>query len=101
MAQINPPAGSGFSSYTDIIRLDKTGIMGLSSAPGLANRFSQHTRNSEKKSYKKKNLHATGEIFILWCTYGQYCEFLFTPGKNKDCACEDGEHDSGSRCNLA
>jgi len=36
IAQINPPAGSGFSSYTDIIRLDKTGIMGLSSTLGLA-----------------------------------------------------------------
>ncbi len=57
--------------------------MGLSSAPGLANRFLSTHSNSEKKSYKKKNLHATGEISILWCTNGQPCEFLFTPGKNK------------------
>lgn len=39
IAQINPNPGSCFSSYTDIIRLDKTRIMGLSSQPGLANNF--------------------------------------------------------------
>jgi len=36
MAQINPGSGSKVSCYTDIIRLDNTGIMGLSSTPGLA-----------------------------------------------------------------
>jgi len=36
IAQINPLSGSRFSCYTDIIRLDNTGIMGLSGAPGLA-----------------------------------------------------------------
>ena len=75
--------------------------MGLSSAPGLANRFFSTHSNLEKKVLQEKSLHATGEISILWCTYGQYCEFLFTPGKNKDCAWEDGEYDFGSRCNLA
>ncbi len=37
IAQIYPRPGSRFSSYQDIIRLDNTGIMGLSSTPGLAN----------------------------------------------------------------
>jgi len=36
MAQINPGSGSKVSCYTDIIRLDNTGIMGLSSTLGLA-----------------------------------------------------------------
>jgi len=36
IAQIIPYSGSGRASYTDIIRLDNTGIMGLSSALGLA-----------------------------------------------------------------
>ena len=82
IAQINPLPGSRFSCYRDIIRLDNTGIMGLSSALGLANRFSEHTR-SEKKSYKKKTLACNWRnIYIMVYKWSALRVFI-TPGKNK------------------
>jgi len=54
IAKINPHPDSGFASYQDIIRLEKTGIMGLSFARVWQIDFLNTLEIGIKKSDKKK-----------------------------------------------